>query len=145
MARVRDFIFGDMVRWHVSGISYLVTWYMVVGITRHFDVQLVLINVFFVRVHMACFWGGGGRTKVPFVNFSVSKMFNLAKVPFRFFESHSYSTGVTAHELRRHLWNMVFNDVEYLTCVWQCRKIRKIMEQRKLFWPWSDKISVIGE
>ena len=27
-------------------------------------------------------------TKAPFVNFSVSKIFDLAKVPFRFFESH---------------------------------------------------------
>ena len=37
-----------------------------------------------------------GVTKALFANFSVSKIFDLAKVPVRFFESHSYLTGVTA-------------------------------------------------
>ena len=39
-------------------------------------------------------------TKAPFVNFSVSKILDLAKVHVRFFESHSYLTGVTAAQLR---------------------------------------------
>ena len=54
---------------------------------------------------------GVGVTKAPFVNFSASKIFDLAKVPFRLFESHSYLTGVTAAELRRHLpnINVIFN------------------------------------
>ena len=56
-------------------------------------------------------WPRVGVTKVPFVNFSVSKIFDLAKVPVTFFKSHSYLTGVTAAELRQHLSNMnvVFN------------------------------------
>ena len=37
---------------------------------------------------------GVGVTKVPFVNFSVSKIFDLAKVPVTFFKSHSYLTDV---------------------------------------------------
>ena len=41
-----------------------------------------------------------GVTKAPFAIFSVSKIFDLAKVPVRFFESHSYFTGVTAAQLR---------------------------------------------
>ena len=45
----------------------------------------------------------GRVTKAPFVNFSVSKIFEHAKTPLRFFESHSYLSGVTAAELRRHL------------------------------------------
>ena len=51
-----------------------------------------------------------GVTKAPFVNFSVSKIFNLAKVPVRFFESHLYITGVTTAVLQRHLpkINMIF-------------------------------------
>ena len=51
---------------------------------------------------------GMGVTKVYF---SVSKIFDLAKVPVRFFESHSYLTGVTADELRWHLPNIkvIFN------------------------------------
>ena len=54
---------------------------------------------------------GVGVTKAPFANFSVSKIFSLAKVPVRFPESHSYLTGVTAAELRRHLpnTNVIFN------------------------------------
>ena len=54
---------------------------------------------------------GVGVTKAPFANFSLSKIFDLAKVPVRFPESHSYLTGVTAAELRRHLPNMnaIFN------------------------------------
>ena len=54
---------------------------------------------------------GVGVTKAPFVNFLVSKIFDLAKVPFRLFESHLYLTGVTAAELRRHLpnINVIFN------------------------------------
>ena len=38
-------------------------------------------------------------TKAPFNNFSVSKHFDLAKVPVRFFKSHSYLTCVPAAEL----------------------------------------------
>ena len=54
---------------------------------------------------------GMGVTKAPFVNFSVSKMFDLAKVPAILFTSHSYLTGVTAAELRQYLsnMNMIFN------------------------------------
>ena len=54
---------------------------------------------------------GVGVTKAPFVNFSVSKIFDLAKVPVRLFAWHSYLTGVTTAELRRHLsnMNMIFN------------------------------------
>ena len=54
---------------------------------------------------------GVGVTKAPFVNFSVSKIFDLAKVPVRLFAWHSYLTGVAAAELRRHLlnMNMIFN------------------------------------
>ena len=50
-----------------------------------------------------------GATKAPFANLSVREIFGLATV--RFFESHSYLTGATAAELRRHLWNMnvIFN------------------------------------
>ena len=49
---------------------------------------------------------GVGVTKAPFVNFSISRIFDLAKVPVRLFASHSYLTGVTAAELRQHLSNM---------------------------------------
>ena len=59
-------------------------------------------------------WGkkpGVGVTKAPFINFSVSKIFDLAKVTVRFFESHSYLTGITAAELQRYLSNinMIFD------------------------------------
>ena len=47
-----------------------------------------------------------GVTKAPFVNFSISKTLDLAKLPAGLFESNSYLTGVTAAELRRHLSNM---------------------------------------
>ena len=52
-----------------------------------------------------------GVTKAPFVIFSDSAIFDLAKVPIRFFESRPYLTGVTAAELRWHLSNinMIFN------------------------------------
>ena len=54
---------------------------------------------------------GVGVTKAPFVNFSVSKILDLSKVPLKSFESHSYLTGATAAELRRHLSNInvIFN------------------------------------
>ena len=42
---------------------------------------------------------GVGITKVLLVNFSVSKIFDLAKAPLRLFESHLYLTGATAAEL----------------------------------------------
>ena len=41
---------------------------------------------------------GVGATKAPLVNFSVSKILDLAKVPLRSFESHLYLTGATAAE-----------------------------------------------
>ena len=40
-------------------------------------------------------WSGVGVTKAPFVDFPVSKIFDLTKVPVRLFVSHSYLTGVT--------------------------------------------------
>ena len=49
---------------------------------------------------------GVGITKAPFVNFSVSKIFDPVKVPVRLLASHSYFTGVTAAELRQHLSNI---------------------------------------
>ena len=69
------------------------------------------------RVHFLkqiTFWPscpGVGVTKAPFVKFSVSKIFDLAKVPLRLFESHLYLTSATAAELRRHLSNInvIFN------------------------------------
>ena len=48
---------------------------------------------------------GMGVTKAPFVNFSVSKIFELAKIPVRFLEWYSYLAGVTAAELQ-HLPNI---------------------------------------
>ena len=52
----------------------------------------------------------GGVTKAPFVDVSVSKIFDLANVPVIFLESHSYLTGATAAQLRRHLsiTNVIF-------------------------------------
>ena len=44
-----------------------------------------------------------GVTKTPFVNLSVSKIFDLSNVSVIFFALHSYLTGVTAVELWRHL------------------------------------------
>ena len=52
-----------------------------------------------------------GVTKATFVNFSVSKMFDLVKVPVTLFESHSYLTCVAAAELLQHQSNInvIFN------------------------------------
>ena len=44
-----------------------------------------------------------GIANASSVNFSVNRIFNPAKLPFRFFESYSYLTGVTAAELERYL------------------------------------------
>ena len=49
---------------------------------------------------------GVGVTKAPFVNFSGSEIFDLAKIPLRLFLSQIYLTGATAAELRRHLTNI---------------------------------------
>ena len=74
---------------------------------------------------------GVGVTKAPFVNFSVSKILVLPKVPFKLCESHLYLTGATAAELRRHLSNInvLFNSWRVF---WQCRNFRKLTERRKL-------------
>ena len=74
---------------------------------------------------------GVGVTKSPFVNISVSKIFNLAKVPVILFASHSYLTGVTAAELRQHLSNMNMIFKRQLV-FWQWWKIGKSTERRKL-------------
>ena len=74
---------------------------------------------------------GVGVTKAPFVNFSTSEIFDLAKEHLKLFESHWYLTGATAAELRRHLpnINLIFNSQHVF---WHCWKIRKITERRKL-------------
>ena len=43
---------------------------------------------------------GVGVTKNPFVNFSISNIHDLAKVPVIFSYSHLYLTSVTRAELR---------------------------------------------
>ena len=43
---------------------------------------------------------GVGVTKAPFVNFSVSTIFDMGKVHVIFFESHTYLTGVTASDIQ---------------------------------------------
>ena len=52
-----------------------------------------------------------GFTKASFVDFSVSKIFDLAKVPLKLFKWHLCVKGATANELRRHLShiNVSFN------------------------------------
>ena len=44
--------------------------------------------------------------RLLFANFSVTKIFNLVEVPVRFFESHSYLSGVTAAQLHWHVSNI---------------------------------------
>ena len=53
----------------------------------------------------------------------MSKIFDLAKVPLRLFESHLYLTSDIFKYIR---------DIQYLTCVWRCWTIRKITERRTL-------------
>ena len=53
----------------------------------------VTIYVLLTQSELGFGGGGGGGTKAPFVNFSVSKIFDLAQVPLRLFESHSYLSG----------------------------------------------------
>ena len=57
-----------------------------------------------------------GVTKASFVNFSVSTIFESAKVPVKFFAAHSY---MTAAEQRRHLsyMNVVFSSQHVF---WRC-------------------------
>ena len=54
-----------------------------------------------------CIRSWAGVTKASFINFSISKIFDLANVPLRFFESQAESQA----ELRRHLSNInvIFN------------------------------------
>ena len=48
-----------------------------------------------------------GRGLPPFVEFSLSIICDIAKVPYaRFFEAHSYLAGIAADELRWHLSNI---------------------------------------
>ena len=64
-------------------------------------------------------------TKAPFVNVSVSKIFDLARVPFGFFESLSYLTGTPSDNsdtagilscselIKKHLWELSTRRVLY--------------------------------
>ena len=89
-------------------------------------------NLVFHYIHQLGIWydqaniSGVGVTKASFVNFSLSKIFDLVKLPLRLFNSHLYLTGATAAELRRHLSsiNVIFKS-RYV--FWQCRKFRKII------------------
>ena len=72
-----------------------------------------------VMCEMAVIFSRGGVTKVPFINFSVSKIFDPTKVSVRFFASHSYLTGVSCGDTCQ-IWtqylivNMYFGDAENL-------------------------------
>ena len=75
-------------------------------------------------IHITAKHYRGGVTKVPFVNFSVSKIFDLVKEPLVLLESHLYLTGATAAKLRRHLpnTNEILNNWHGF---WQCWKFWK--------------------
>ena len=49
---------------------------------------------------------GVGVDQAPFLNFSVTRNFDFAKVYVRYIKSRSYLSGVSAAQLRRHLTNM---------------------------------------
>ena len=78
---------------------------------------------------------GVGVTKAPFVNFSVSKIFNLAKLCVRLFASHSYLTGGTAAE----------HDIQKVISVLTVVKNWKnsVTEEIGLVTPTPDLLSVI--
>ena len=78
-----------------------------------------------------CAWPGVGVTEALFVNSSVSKIFNEAKVPLRIFESHLYLTGATAAQLQWHLSNINVT-LNSWHLFWQCLRFRKVMEWKKL-------------
>ena len=69
--------------------------------SRHWNVSRLVLQLSLPNPLKPCV----GVTKFPFVNFSVSKMFDFAKAPVKLFESHSYLTCVTEAELRWHLLN----------------------------------------
>ena len=60
-------------------------------------------SLYWIEAQFTIYGWWVGVTNSPFVNFSASKIFDLAKVPRRLFESHLYLTGATAAELPRHL------------------------------------------
>ena len=67
-----------------------------------------------------------GVTKVPFINFSVNKIFEPAKVPVRYFASNAYLTGVPAAELQLHLqiWTWYLTASMYFGRCWKSGKER---------------------
>ena len=85
----------------------------------------VCVLLWLVNVGYHSYPSGVGVTKAPFVNFSISKIFDLAKVNHRSFESHSYLTGIAAAQLRRYLsnMNMIFNIQRLFRQYWKIRKI----------------------
>ena len=60
-----------------------------------------------------------GVTKASFVSLSVNKIFDLAKVPLRLFESHLYSTGVTAAQLQFAITSWEF----------ECERLSKLQKR----------------
>ena len=67
-------------------------------------------------------------TKSLLIVFSMWQVFKLVKAPVRFFESHSYLTGVTAAKLCWHLsnMNMIFNtSVPHILEKWENNKTQK--------------------
>ena len=74
------------------------------GISKLCSCQSIPISTQWWTLH-ELWWG------FQSVNFFVSKIFDLAKVHVRLFQSHSYLTGATATELRWHLssMNLIFH------------------------------------
>ena len=60
-----------------------------------------------------------GVTKASFVSLSVNKIFDLAKVPLRFVESHLYSTGVAAAQLQFSITSWGF----------ECERLSKLQKR----------------
>ena len=87
--------------------------------TNTFHVNKIIITACIIALEHADIktWNvscitGVGVTKAQFVNFSIHKIFDLAKAPFRLFESHLYLAGATTADLRQHLsnTNVIFNN-----------------------------------
>ena len=77
--------------------------------TRHFTVNITSVGTDIP--HLPNYTSAVGVTKDLFVNFSVSRILDMAKIHVKFFESLPLLTGVTAAQLRWHLpnVNVIFN------------------------------------
>ena len=106
---------------YTSTVANVEVWKRISNIISHFTKHVVTYPCWDYMSIKETPLTGVGVTKAALVNFSIINIFDLTKVPLKWYESYSYLINATAAELQWHLSNMnvIFNNYRAFRKCWK--------------------------